>query len=337
MLNYIWAGLLAVALVFALTADFSDLSGDRYRNGQPLPAVLTLPEGLPAEGAPVAASIAIEPNTYQRVYRTEAETTAPSYSGTLSHTNKGYELLFSADAALPKTLQTVRDMTGGDDKRLRAIVQGIDEPPGGAGGAPITRSVMLRFAPVRFVKLSAITSAAIDTAETAVTLALGLIGVLALWLGLMRIGEKAGLIQLVVRLTQPLLRPLFPEIPPGHPALGMIALNLSANMLGLGNAATPMGLKAMEELQTLNPRKDTATNAMVMLLALNTAGVQLVPPAVLIAILGIGATELLVPIWLVTLSCAILAAISAKLLARLPAYRRSDPQAGTQSASAEAV
>ena len=167
------------------------------------------------------------------------------------------------------------------------------------------------FEPVRFVKLKAITQAAFDFSKTAVKIAIELIGGLALWLGLMRIGEKAGLIELFVRLTQPVLRPLFPDIPKGHPAMGMVALNLTANMLGLGNAATPFGIKAMEELQALNPKKDTATNAMVMLLALNTAGVQLVPPAILIAILGVGASELLFPILAVTVTCAIIAAFSA--------------------------
>ena len=125
--------------------------------------------------------------------------------------------------------------------------------------------------------MNAISAAAIDFAETAAEISLGLIGVLALFLGLLKIAEEAGIIFALVRLVRPLLRPLFPEVPEDHPALGMIALNLTANVFGLGNAATPFGIRAMEELQTLNPSEGTATNSMVMLLAINTASVQLVP------------------------------------------------------------
>ena len=121
-----------------------------------------------------------------------------------------------------------------------------------------------------------------------------------------RIAEKAGLINLLVIVTGPLLRPLFPGIPRGHPAMGLVTLNLTANMLGLGNAATPFGIKAMEELQKLNKTTDTATNAMVMLLAMNTAGVQLLPPMMLYAVLGLRASELYIPILIVTGICLII-------------------------------
>ena len=157
------------------------------------------------------------------------------------------------------------------------------------------------------------------------TLALGLIGILALWLGLLRIGEKAGLIQSLVRLVQPVFRPLFPEIPRDHPALGLIVLNLSANVLGLGNAATPFGLKAMEELQKLNPVKDTATNSMVMLLVINTASIQLVPPVLLVAIMGLEVNQLFFPITLVTGLSLVIAIVIARLLGRLRRFRDTDP------------
>ncbi len=148
---------------------------------------------------------------------------------------------------------------------------------------------------------------------------------LALFLGLLKIAEAAGIVAAIVRFTQPVFRPLFPDIPDGHPALGMIVLNLSANMLGLGNAATPLGIRAMEELQKLNPKKDTATNAMVMLLALNTASVQLVPPALLVAIMGLQVNELILPIIIVTVCSAAVAITTAKILQRLRIYRDSDP------------
>src|SRR5688500_3860254 len=130
-----------------------------------------------------------------------------------------------------------------------------------------------------------VTKGAIDSARTAVEISIGLAGVMALWLGVMRIAEASGLIKAVARVISPLLRLLFPEVPREHPAMGAIVMNLSANVLGLSNAATPLGIKAMEELQALNPRPDTATNSMVMFMAINTASVQVVP-ATMIALLA---------------------------------------------------
>jgi len=126
-----------------------------------------------------------------------------------------------------------------------------------------------------------ITSAVFKSAEAAVTISFGLIGIMSLWLGIMKIAEKAGLIQLLARAVKPLSRFLFPDVPSDHPAIGAMMLNISANWLGLGNAATPFGIKAMEELQTLNPDKETATNAMIMFLGLNTASITLVPMTII--------------------------------------------------------
>ena len=124
-------------------------------------------------------------------------------------------------------------------------------------------------------------TALFDTAKTGFDISLGLVGVMSLWLGLMRIGEQAGMINLFARAMNPLFRRLFPDIPPGHPAGGSIVMNFSANMLGLDNAATPLGLKAMRELQEINPVKDVASNPMIMFLVLNTAGITLIPTSVI--------------------------------------------------------
>jgi spore maturation protein SpmA len=124
-------------------------------------------------------------------------------------------------------------------------------------------------------------TALFDTAKTGFDISLGLAGIMALWLGIMKVGEQAGMIELFARVTAPLFRCLFPEVPRGHPAGGSIAMNFSANMLGLDNAATPLGLKAMRELQEINPQKDTASNPMVMFLVLNTAGITLIPTSVI--------------------------------------------------------
>src|SRR5574344_2723642 len=141
------------------------------------------------------------------------------------------------------------------------------------------------------------------SSKTAFEVSLGLTGVLALWLGIMKIGENSGLINALSRWLSPVFCRLFPEIPKGHPAMGSIFMNLSANMLGLDNAATPMGLKAMKELQELNPKKDTATNPMVMFLVLNTSGLTLIPISIMTYRAQMGAaqpTDIFIPILLAT-------------------------------------
>ncbi len=120
-----------------------------------------------------------------------------------------------------------------------------------------------------------------EVAKTGFDISIGLVGMMSLWLGLMKIGERAGVIGLFARAVAPFFSRLFPDIPPGHPAAGSIVMNFSANMLGLDNAATPLGLKAMQQLQDINPTKDTASNAMVMFLVLNTAGITLIPTSVI--------------------------------------------------------
>ncbi|MBA4342591.1 MAG: hypothetical protein C0423_10625 [Methylibium sp.] len=133
-----------------------------------------------------------------------------------------------------------------------------------------------------------------DTAKTGFDISLGLVGVMSLWLGIMKIGEQAGVIQLFARGMAPFFARIFPEVPKGHPANGSMVMNFSANMLGLDNAATPLGLKAMKELQELNPQKDTASNAMIMFLVLNTAGITLIPTSVIAIRQTIGISQGLV-------------------------------------------
>ena len=150
---------------------------------------------------------------------------------------------------------------------------------------------------------SEVVSATFSSAKTAFEISLGLTGVLSLWLGLMKIGEKGGVIEFFSRLVSPLFSRLFPDIPKGHPAMGSIFMNLSANMLGLDNAATPLGLKAMQEMQELNKEKDTATNPMIMFLVLNTSGLTLVPIGVMMYRSQLGAAnpaDVFLPILLAT-------------------------------------
>ena len=141
------------------------------------------------------------------------------------------------------------------------------------------------------------------SAKTAFEISLGLTGVLSLWLGIMKIGERGGVVNVLARMLSPVFSKLFPDIPKGHPVTGSIFMNMAANMLGLDNAATPLGLKAMEQLQELNTRKDTATNPMIMFLVLNTSGLTLIPVSIMVYRSQLGAaqpTDIFIPILLAT-------------------------------------
>ena len=320
MLNYIWAGLILLSFGFALWSDGGDLARDTYRNGRPLPVALRLDAPFDASADEQPVALVIDGDAFGRFYGADARPDSAGYAATLRRVEAGYEVrLTDADAALPAPLDVIRDVTNPRD----AVLQGRLARLTVTGPTGATAAVV--FAPVRFVKLQAISAAALEFAETAATLALGLVGVLVLFLGLVKIAEDAGIVRSLVRLVRPFLRPLFPDIPPDHPALGMIALNLAANVFGLGNAATPFGIKAMEELQTLNSEPDTATDAMVMLLALNTASVQLVPPVLLVALIGLEINQVYFAIVLTTLGSLVVAIVAAKLLGRLRRYRATRP------------
>src|SRR5438093_10910119 len=168
--------------------------------------------------------------------------------------------------------------------------------------------------------VKAVGQGAFDGAAQGVTLAIGLIGVMALWLGLLKIAEKAGLVDKLARAVRPIFRPLFPGVPDGHPAISAMLLNIAANMLGLGNAATPFGIKAMEELDKLNPAPGTATNAQVLFLAINTASLQLVPTTVIAlraSARSNDAAEVLLPTLLATVCALTVAILGAKLFERV--------------------
>jgi len=174
---------------------------------------------------------------------------------------------------------------------------------------------------------AAVTKGAVDSAKTAVEISLGLIGIMTLWLGIMRVAEKAGLISLLGRALRPISRLLFPEIPPDHPAIGAMILNIAANMLGLSNAATPLGIKAMEELQELNPQKETASNAMVTFMTLNTAGIQFIPATIIGVLAAAGSknpTAIISTTIVATFCGAIAAVTTAKLLQRFFPYEEKE-------------
>jgi len=275
-MNYIWAGLISLSLVFAIINDLRDYSSNTYENGKERSVALQFPKN---------------PDLKERQnIRFQAASDTTFYETTWRPTSSGVELLIPVKTDLPDEWERIALNQDARDKTVLTarVLQGNHA------------MATIVLPEVHLVKLRAITSAAFDMAEFAVELAIGLIGIMALWLGLLRIAEVSGLIEKLVVVVAPILQRLFPNVPKNHPAMCAISLNLTANILGLGNAATPMGIKAMEELQKLNPDKDTATNAMCMFLVINTSSVQIVPPVTLIALMGIGVSELFFSILIAT-------------------------------------
>ncbi len=172
----------------------------------------------------------------------------------------------------------------------------------------------------------AIMNSTFDSSKTAFEISLGLTGVLSLWLGIMKIGEKGGIVNVLARVLTPLFSKLFPDIPKGHPVTGSIFMNIAANMLGLDNAATPLGLKAMEQLQELNPKKDTASNPMIMFLVLNTSGLTLIPVSIMVYRAQMGAaqpSDIFVSILLATFCSTIAGILVTSLYQRINLFNRT--------------
>jgi spore maturation protein A len=281
MLNYIFGGMIVVSLVFALWRDIAELRQNTWQNGE---------------------EIRLEVVTFGDDVRFRIAGDSVIHVGDWRPDGDEAELVVPVTDALPKRWRDVAaNQESSRKQELRIPARRVDVDAV-VGTLPV----------VRFVKLRAITKAAFDMAETAVTLALGLIGVMALWLGLMQIADRSGVIKIVVKGVQPFMRKLFPSIPADHPALGLISLNLAANVLGLGNAATPMGLKAMEELQGLNEDKETASDPMIMFLALNTSSVQILPPVTLVALMGLKVNELFFSILIATFFSTLAAVVAVK-------------------------
>lgn len=291
-MNYIWAGLISLSLLFAMVNDLRDYAIDTYENGKERNIVLQFPRN---------------PDLKERQsVQFQLPNDSIFYEATWRPTSSGVEMLIPVTENLPDAWEQIAKQQDARDKEILTarVVRGNHAM------ATIT------LPEVHLVKLRAITSAAFDMAEFAVELAIGLIGIMALWLGLLRIAEVSGLIEKLVVVVAPILQRLFPNVPKHHPAMGAISLNLTANLLGLGNAATPMGIKAMEELQKLNPDKDTATNAMCTFLVINTSSVQIVPPVTLIALMGIGVSDLFFSILIATTISTVTGIIAALWFAK---------------------
>lgn len=268
MLNYIWLSLLAFGIFYGLAYDISDIATNKYHNGDKIPCEIIVNQ---EDGKEALLKINFDElnSRFKTEYTTDIQIPINLKQAELNHS---VSLQFPANKKSDKTgaLTAIKKNSGNENDINARITEMVKTSP------EIYKAKLL-FEKVRFLKMKSITNAAIDYSKTAVDIALGLIGIMAFWLGIMKIAEKAGLVKVISRSVKPVTKWLFPEVPADHPAVAAMIMNISANMLGLGNAATPFGLKAMEELDKLNPEKGTATNAMCMFLAINTAGLTLVP------------------------------------------------------------
>src|SRR5690606_24576859 len=246
-------------------------AGNKYRNNEPIPVQINFEDTfIRDEAKSYNVIIKIKQEDYQNFYKEKInEDILLNAKLTVNPAEDKNSAILIVNDGSPEILKDIASASGEDDD-ITAVLSSINITDNGASGEIIFESAS-------FLKLKDVTNSAIDYAKTAVEIALGLIGIMALWLGVMKVAEEAGLIKIIANWLKPITKRLFPEVPHDHPAIGSMVMNISANMLGLGNAATPFGLKAMEELDKLNPNKGTATNSMVTFLAINTAGMTLIP------------------------------------------------------------
>lgn len=323
MLNYVWIALVIIGILVAAGNDISDEIRNTYRNDIPLEAEI-LADGIPSAGmASWEGELVIPADAFNMFYGISDQTNEVRQRVKITTGADGESTvrIFLGEAS-PKMWKEMARV-GAVKDRLAATIRSIRFSDEGRRAA-----IEVVLEPVRFVKLRAVTQAAFDYASTAITIALGLIGIMALWLGVMKVAEEAGFVRILTRLLTPVTKRLLPEVPPDHPAVGAMIMNVSANMLGLSNAATPFGLKAMEELNKLNPRAGTATNAMCTFLTINTAGLVLIPATAIAVRAAAGSANpgIIIGTSLFGATCATVAGlITVKLLQRLPAFRKDDP------------
>ena len=272
MLNYIWLSLIVLGIASALYIDLSDITSNKYHNNEPVTLILEFRSPVLKDTNAVYEGVAIiGAKDYNSVYgdSLKRDFSVPVIL-TANEKDKKSNITLKINDSTPALWKEMAKASGNEDEML-AVINFIHTDN------PYKLSASIFISPVSFIMMKNVTNEAIGKAGVAVKIALGLIGIMALWLGVMKVAEDAGLIAKLSNMIKPITKKLFPEIPSDHPAIGAMLMNISANMLGLGNAATPFGLKAMDELDKLNPEKGTATNAMVTFLAINTAGLTLIP------------------------------------------------------------
>lgn len=271
MLNYIWVALILLGVSAALTTDIINNSNNKYRNNTPFPIVISLIDNTKLEEGKQDVKVLVSAEDFNKFYGTSVSVDL-TLDANLIYKKESYSGFISiiVSGQSPELWKEMAEVSG-EKNDLTGLIKIIDQFAVNSYKGQVT------FEKVSFNKMKDVTNAVLDYAGTAVTIALGLIGIMALWLGVMKVAEEAGLIKIIANSLKPFTRRLFPDIPSDHPAMSSIIMNISANMLGLGNAATPFGLKAMEDMEEINPNKGTASNSMVTFLAINTAGLTLIP------------------------------------------------------------
>jgi len=317
MLNHIWWALIVLSLLAAAGNDAYDELNNTYRNGLPLRISFHSKEvwtgGTKTDGDIVVAGAVLRKFYGIEDRRDQNDTLKQNAS--LSSDGKAVLVISDSSPIIWQAMAKSSSIKGGLSGHIVSLQFSEDK---------INAKGVIIFEPIHFTKLRAVTQAAIDFAATAVEIALALIGVMALWLGLMKIAEEAGLVQLLSKVLAPITKKVFPDIPPDHQAIGSIIMNIAANMLGLNNAATPLGLKAMKELNSLNPKPGTATNAMVTFLAINTGGLILIPATAIAVRAASGSANpgIIIGTSMFGALCATVAGVTAsKLLQKLPWYK----------------
>jgi spore maturation protein A len=321
MLNYIWIGLIAIGILVAVGNDIRDEVQNPYRNGEALEATLVIAKNPGPLRNTYEGDLYITAEKYNAFYgKAVASTDVRQPVSIALSAEHGSAILIVPGEGTPVLWKEMAKFATSKDKLTGSIVSLVV--------AEDQKTAALKFVlePIRFVKMKSVTQAALDYAGTAVNIALGLIGIMALWLGVMKVAEEAGLLRILTRVLAPIMKRLFPDVPSDHPAIGAIIMNIAANMLGLSNAATPMGLKAMEELNKLNPKVGTATNAMVTFLAINTGGLILIPATAIAVRAAAGSANpgIIIGTSIIGASAATIAGIVAsKVLQRLPRYKKA--------------
>jgi len=321
MLNYIWLGLVIIGILVAVGNDIWDEATNPYRNGLALTGAIEIRKS-PAPLRDTWEGDLVVPAASFNAFYGKLLATADVRQPVVVFRSEGQASIVHLPIG-DGTPALWKEMTkaAATKERLTAKVVAWTVAEDGASA-----KIAVVLEPIRFVKMKAVTQAALDYATIAVNIAIGLIGIMAIWLGVMRVAEEAGMLKVLTRWLTPVTRRLFPDVPPDHPAVGAIIMNIAANMLGLSNAATPMGLKAMEELNKLNPKAGTATNAMVTFLAINTGGLILIPATAIAVRAAAGSTNpgIIIGTSIVGAGAATIAGVAAsKILQRLPRYKKS--------------
>ncbi len=322
MLNYIWISLIVIGILVAVGNDVRDEVKNTYRNGNTFGAKVEITKSSPGAIQVWEGDLVVPVGAFNSFYGVQSADTVihqPVVITVLANGTPSISLLIAEATPafwkqMAKGASSKEKLTG----KLKALTLSPE-------GVPM--SVQFVLEPIRFLKMKAVTQAALDIAGTAVNIALGLIGIMALWLGVMKVAEEAGLLKVLTRLLTPITKRLFPDVPSDHPAVGAMIMNIAANMLGLSNAATPLGLKAMEELNKLNPKIGTASNAMVTFLAINTGGLVLIPATAIAVRATVGSANpgIIIGTSIVGAACATIAGVVAsKILQRLPRYNKPD-------------